>query len=148
MLAIAFDFSEIDAIRKRVRRTPEQLRKARHEALKSARARLAAKIQEGFDKSQSPYGNAWHPIRHRPGKPLVDTGNLRRSIRSRTINNKAGGRLRFWDSTDYGFKHQRGIGVHRRVFLPDSRGLPESWQAIVRSELRKKLGDVFAKAMA
>ena len=146
MIAISFDYSEVDAVRKKLRRTPEQLRKARHEALKIARGRLAAKIQEGFDKSRSPYGTAWAPISHRVGKPLIDTGRLRSRISSRTINNKGGGRLTFKDRTAYGYKHQQGIGVRRRVFLPDERGLPEDWQAIVRSEMRKKLGDVLAKA--
>lgn len=144
-MLISFDFSELAAITKRVRRSPEKLRQERNTALKVARKRLAERVDKGFDKSIDPYGARWADITHRDGKPLVDTGNLRRSIRSRTINNKKGGRIVFFENTRYGKYHQNGTRrIRKRAFLPDERGLPESWSKIIRSELRKRLGNKIA----
>ena len=37
-------------------------------------------VQMGFRNSADPYGNAWAPLKHRKGKPLLDTGRLRSSF--------------------------------------------------------------------
>ena len=41
-----------------------------------------AQVDLGFEQSQDPAGHPWAPLKGRPGKPLVRTGDLRRSFGS------------------------------------------------------------------
>lgn len=84
------------------------------------------RIKANFRRSVSPYGDAWAPIHHREGQPLIDTGALRDSIKSevRGLQIVIGTRLK------YGPTHNEGVGVKKRQFLPDAkRKLPAKWQA-------------------
>ena len=147
-MQIGYEYSEFQKLSKNLRRAPDKLRIQRHEGLKVARSRLAAKVQKGFDKSKSPYGMQWAPVK-RAGKPLIDTGRLRKSITSKTVNRVRDGEIRFLIGAPYGKYHQNGTQtIKKRTMLPDSRGMPDDWQAIIRNELRKTLGDALAKAVA
>lgn len=47
-------------------------------------AEAEAIIQEAFDTSGGP-GNTWAPLKYRIGSPLIDTGQLRRSVTSQVV---------------------------------------------------------------
>lgn len=83
-----------------------------------------AKIRLNFRNSTDPYGEAWAPISHRKGQPLIDTGELRDSIDG-SVNRLD---IELSSPLDYAYKHNYGIGITKRSFLPDNRGLPKSWE--------------------
>lgn len=83
------------------------------------------RIKSNFRRSVSPYGDAWAPIHHRQGQPLIDTGALRNSVKAEV----RGLQIVLGSNMKYGYKHNLGIGVKKRQFLPDAqRKLPAKWQ--------------------
>ncbi|UUC20549.1 phage virion morphogenesis protein [Pseudomonas asiatica] len=83
------------------------------------------RIKANFRNSISPYGEAWAPIHHREGQPLLDTGALRNSIKAEV----RGLQIVLGTNLKYGQNHNEGLTVKRRQFLPDaSRKLPNKWQ--------------------
>lgn len=104
--------------------------------------RLLEKIRLGFRNSTGPYGERWAPIQPRwrnrrrvPGQPLLDTGRLRNSIRGETT----GSSVRIFTDIEYAQYHQLGQRVRRRAFLPDDRGLPNSWDEVITKAIRARL---------
>lgn len=100
-------------------------------------------ILKQFEASVDPYGNPWKPVKRtrNGGKPLVDTGFLKKSIIFRTDQ---GMRLTFTANAEYGAYHQNGVGVAQRPFFPTSRGVPESY---IR-EARRVIEDSVRAALA
>ena len=79
--------------------------------------RLLRQFKDGFRQSSAPDGQAWAPIHHRQGKPLVDTGRLRRSLKASIQGNK----IIISSDSDYAATHQLGrkgsvtISAHKRL---------------------------------
>lgn len=120
---------------------------------------LKKHIQLGFRNSQSPYGQAWAPLKVRQGKPLVDTGRLANSInylvdansvevgtnvlyaalqqfggtiapkQAKALSFVVGGRRVF-------VKH--GITIPARPFIPTA-GLPPTWREGVLRIIERQL---------
>ncbi len=122
---------------------------------------LAEKIRMGFHRSQDPYGNAWHGLAVRQGKPLVDKGHLRNSITYRVVGNsveigtnrpfaavhqfgatirpKPGGVLRFYVAGRPVFV-KKGVSIPARPFLPSAKhGLPASWEQEVLAVIERAI---------
>lgn len=98
------------------------------------------RIKSNFRRSVDPYDSKWHEIKHRDGQPLLDTGMLRNSINSEV----RGLSIVLGSSIDYADKHQRGIGVRQRMFLPTPVvGLPDKW----KNEYTKIMLDKVQKAV-
>lgn len=53
-------------------------------------SKIEAIVQERFQNSVDPNGNKWKEPKSRKGKPLLDTGALRKSIHKINKNNVAG----------------------------------------------------------
>lgn len=85
---------------------------------------MMAETRRNFLASQDQYGNAWAPIRHRVGKPLLDTGRLFRSLTASIDKDGAS----ISTNVFYAVFHQFGIGVKQRAFFPtESGGWPAQW---------------------
>ena len=52
-------------------------------AAKLASIEAESLVALGFRSSTDPYGEPWAPLKHRDGKPLIDTGRLRASFHGR-----------------------------------------------------------------
>lgn len=102
---------------KQLRRRLEIMRgpQTRAGLAKAMGAAALKELQDGFRKSQDPYGNAWKPLaRNRArnakkggsSKPLLDTGRLRRSF---VVNPSSSG-FTIWTKTKYAPFHQYGTG--------------------------------------
>ena len=98
------------------------------------------RIKANFRHSVSPYGDAWAPIHHREGQPLIDTGALRNSMKAevRGLQIVLGSRMKYADM------HDHGIGVKRRQFMPDAkRKLPakrqKEYETILLAHVKKAL---------
>ena len=78
-------------------------------------------IKECFDKEQSPDGEKWKPLKHRQGKILQDTGELKKSIQYEADNNS----VTIGSKLIYARTHQFGRGkIPARPFLgvtPDDK---------------------------
>lgn len=72
---------------------------------------LETRVKLGFRQGQSPYGEAWAPIRYRDGQPLRDTGQLQRSITSDYGDDYA----IVGTNTEYAPVHQFGLAGEVRV---------------------------------
>ena len=71
-------------------------------------------IKECFDKEQSPDGEKWKPIKHRQGKILQDTGELKKSIQYEADNSS----VTVGSKLIYARAHQFGRGkIPARPFL-------------------------------
>lgn len=103
------------------------------EVPKEARAHLASialhRVLVGFSRSREPMGTAWKPLLYRKGgRPLVDTGKLRGSLRARVTSDG----FEISTSVPYAKHHQFGApkaNVPARPFLPREGELPPSWRA-------------------
>ena len=83
------------------------------------------RIKANFRKSQDPYGNTWAEIKHRKGQPLLDTGMLRNSVSGEV----RGLSIVLGSPLEYADKHQDGVHVTKRMFLPSKeKGLPDKWK--------------------
>lgn len=120
-------------------------------------AAALSRVQLGFRASESPYGEAWAPLKIRAGgKPLLDTGRMRSSISYRPSSNgfeigtnfvgaavhqfgaeivpKRGKFLRFRGKIHgrtrrtTGWLFARKVTIPARPFMPNaSRGIPPTW---------------------
>lgn len=124
-------------------------------------AALVSQVQLGFKAGQSPYAQAWKPLKLRQGQPLRDTGRLRNSITSlpdqsgvtvgtnliyaavhqfgATIKpKKPGGRLVFEGPNGTIFAKQ--VTIPARPFMPltpdGATDLPAEWQKTVVGRIR------------
>jgi phage gpG-like protein len=115
-------------------------------------------IQQGFDREKDPYGVPWQITVRKmvcKGPILTDTRRLRRSISAQLT----GSTVRFSSAVPYARTHQYGatvrgkgggylkfkvcgkwitkreIKIPARPFLPDGRGLPQSWIEQARRQL-------------
>ena len=96
-----------------------------HQALTVIGQNWVNRIKANFRNSVNPYGEAWAPIHHREGQPLLDTGALRNSIKAEV----RGLQIVLGTNMKYGKTHNEGISVKKRQFLPDAqRKLPNKWQ--------------------
>jgi phage gpG-like protein len=78
----------------------------------SLRAEAQKLVSNGFRKSVDPYGNAWAPLKHRRGQPLLDTGRLRASFAARVLPDG----IVVGTNVEYAAVHQTGatIKAHER----------------------------------
>lgn len=70
-------------------------------------------VTDHFNRSQGPKNN-WLPLKHRNGKPLLDTGMLR----ARTRFKVQGNNVLLFNNTKYGKYHQYGAS---KIFLPQRK---------------------------
>lgn len=66
---------------------------------------------DSFTTSTSPEGEAWAPLKHRKGKPLVKTGRLSRSIKVRASSKG----FTLYSTAPYAVIHQRGASLKERM---------------------------------
>lgn len=118
-------------------------------------------VSEGFQRSASPDGQAWAPLKVRAGQPLRDTGRLATSI---TVN-AAGLTFTVGTNVEYAGVHQNGavitaknkrslyskkqrrffgrsVTIPARPFLPTGTALPSAWEARVQEAASEAL-DLF-----
>lgn len=98
---------------------------------------------DGFDRSIDPYGKRWKNPKYRSGKPLLDTGRLRASIRP-----VASVDLVALDvNVIYGATHQFGRGpIPQRQFLPiASMGFGGRWRRALTQVMRDERQDVLGR---
>lgn len=135
-------------------------------ALDSIGGAIKTRIQMGFSSSTSPEGIPWKKLKHRPGKPLMDTRVLRNSITFNATDDQ----VEIGTNIEYGAIHQYGKkgkkrtfarritqafgrplkfpvwqtvrnaywNIPARPFLPE-KGLPAKWAEGVLDRLRKRL---------
>ena len=78
--------------------------------LESIGSEAALLVQEGFDNSRDPYGQAWEPVK-RGGNPLYETGdNMRSSIKYEVGTNAVDVGLTF----PYAGVHQDGATIRAK----------------------------------
>lgn len=112
---------------------------------RDARAELAKAalelVRDSFGAAQSPEGAAWARLKYRHGRPLVLTGRLLRSVRSRII---ADG-IAVTASAPYAGFHQHGTRrMPARPFLPQPGAVPAAWA----DAFERVLGAQFARHFA
>jgi phage gpG-like protein len=98
-------------------------------APRSARPQLAAealgRVHYAFAASRAPGGAAWARLRYRAGRPLVLTGRLFGSLRSRVTTTG----VAVSTSRPYAAFHQFGTRrVPARPFFPAEGELPPPWR--------------------
>jgi phage virion morphogenesis protein len=71
---------------------------------------LVNRIRFAFRNSTSPWGTPWAPLRYRKGKPLIDTGRLRRSIVYKATKNA----VEIGTNVKYARVHQFGAKLKSR----------------------------------
>ncbi len=67
-------------------------------------------LRRQFASSHDPYGSAWEPLKHRKGKPLLDTGRLRNSFSATDVT---GSGFTVGTNVEYAGPHQDGAIVNR-----------------------------------
>ncbi|QSX32459.1 phage virion morphogenesis protein [Shewanella avicenniae] len=80
---IEVEFKAIQKTLKKIQHTPLD------DFYRDVANRLKNNFLMGFKNSQAPDGTPWAPIRHREGKPLIDSGRLRRSIQAKHTGEQA-----------------------------------------------------------
>lgn len=109
---------ELSELAREMRRLAKQAPKAVSRALGDTSHGL---VVRGFDEAHAPSGASWAPLKDGAGRPLDDTGALRRSVRLET--KRLGFRLT--SDTPYGAYHQEGTRtVPARPFLPEEQLSP------------------------
>jgi phage virion morphogenesis protein len=71
---------------------------------------LVNRIRFCFRNSTSPWGTPWAPLRYRKGRPLIDTGRLRRSI----VFKATKGAVEIGTNVKYARVHQFGAKLKSR----------------------------------
>lgn len=124
-------------------------------------AAVLTKVQLGFRTASDPYGMPWKPLKLRDGRPLSDTGRLRRSILAQSDNSGVtiGTNLKYARAHQFGativpktakrlvFAGQGGrkifakkVVIPARPYLPlNTAGqtvLPPTWRAAVVARLK------------
>ena len=90
-------------------------------------------VVDHFNKSQGPQ-RGWLPLKHRDGKPLMDTGLLRNSTRFKVVQNG----VWLFNNTKYGKYHQYGAS---KIFLPQRKWM---W---ISEVARNKMTKVYMKIL-
>ena len=86
-----------------------------------------ALVMKGFRESRDPYGKKWAPIKHRKGRPLLDTGRLRSSF----FGLVQGDGFKLGTRVSYAGFHQNGTKrIKQRMMIPSGRVPPEWRKAI------------------
>ncbi|TAL29014.1 MAG: hypothetical protein EPN98_21465 [Phenylobacterium sp.] len=110
-MALSGDFSKLDLLRRRV----ESVTRAGMVQDLAAVMGVAAmkQVADSFRQSRDPYGNAWEPLKHRDGKPLLDTGRMAASVNSAVVDRG----FRISIPVKYAPAHQYGAQVapHSRL---------------------------------
>jgi len=111
---------------------------------KNLAQQAVSEIQKGFRASRDPYGNAWAPLKHRQGKPLLDSGRLRNSYTAASVT--AAG-FRIGTNAVYSGTHQFGTArvPMRRIMPIGSLGLGEIWHRAMNATAASILRKHFAK---
>jgi phage gpG-like protein len=65
-------------------------------------------VQDNFQNSTDPDGNAWEPLKFREGDPLVDTGGLRDSIDVTSVTSDS---FEMGTDWEYAHVHQDGMTI-------------------------------------
>jgi phage gpG-like protein len=104
------DFAKLADLQKRLARipTPETRTELARVVGEAARTQLTL----GFRNSVDPYGVPWLPLKHRRGKPLLDTGRLRSSY---TYTPSPTG-VRIGTNVQYAKFHQYGTNGLRKAY--------------------------------
>lgn len=76
------------------------------------------RVMMGFRASMNPYGEAWEPLKHRSGKPLIDTGRLRSSFHGRPTDDG----FSIGTNVQYAVFHQEGAHVKGGKTVRAARG--------------------------
>lgn len=113
-------------------------------------AGLLSNVQLGFKKTQSPYGEAWRPLKKRVGKPLRDTGRLLGSMTQKADREgvTVGTGVKYAAIHQFGGKAGRGrkVTIPARPFFPltadGQTNLPLGWEKSVVTRIKA----YFAKA--
>jgi phage gpG-like protein len=143
---------------------------------------LVGRVHDCFRESKDPGGTAWAPLKFQrlrdrgdaKGKPLLDTGRLRRSINFAVIG---AGKIRVGTNVRYAATHQFGdpnrvpsdaprlvfrvrvgpgkvktirakkVSIPARPFLPTTKSLPYGWAKEIDEIVGRHIGE-FIKAAA
>ena len=110
---------------------------------------VISRIRLTFRTSTDPYGESWKPLKHRKGKPLLDTRHLSRSIVKQLGKDfvdigtnvkyarihQFGGTIKAKNKPYLVFKLPSGkfvkiksVYIPARPFFPLKKGLPDAWQ--------------------
>lgn len=88
------------------------------------------RIVERFERSQAPDGSSWAALKTRNGKPLLDTGALRKSIQKQILG---GVSLEIGTNLSYAAFHQFGTKyIPARRFLGTSEALIRQAEELIR----------------
>ena len=118
---------------------------------------LKKTIVNSFDTSTDPFNRKWRDITHRQGKPLVDTGSLRNSIKTRITSSYAivstnkiyakiqqfGGTIKPVRKKYLAFKingqwrKSKEVTIHPRPYFPIRDG-KAVWTPELESEIKKE----------
>lgn len=105
-------------------------------------------VTESFETGTDPFGTPWAPLKRRNGRPLVDTGTLKRSFVMQAMAGSAevGTALEYAAIHQFGGKAGRNLAavITARPFLPTTT-LPNTWrqdiEGAITRHLRAALGD-------
>lgn len=82
-------------------------------AMNSIGGALKTRVQMGFLTSTAPDGTPWKRLKHRSGKPLMDTRVLRNSITFNATDDQ----VEVGTNIEYGAVHQFGKAGKKRTFV-------------------------------
>lgn len=92
--------------------------------------RLVESFKYGFRESKGPNNDAWKTLTHRDGKPLIDTGRLRRSIGFKLSNDNKS--LSVGTNVIYARIHNEGLDQDVQV-KPHSRRITMAFGKLLES---------------
>ena len=98
--------------------------KATTKVKKAFRNYLIEKIQQNFSNSSEADGTPWAKLKYRVGKPLILTGAMRRSVKSRNTQN---GVSVFTNIYYAGWQNYGTNKIPARRFIPNDNEIPEEW---------------------
>ncbi len=110
-------------------------------ALEGIGGELLKNIQQGFEAGVSPYGQKWAPLKHRSGKPLLDSGKLHNSISYRVVGNA----VEIGTNRPYAKVHQFGAEIERAAYSKQIRHRTDAKGNLLRTKLFGGKGLIFAK---
>lgn len=103
---------------------------------------MRQEVTEEFETGKDPYGAPWAPLKHRDGRPLVDTGALKRSFIVRAMSDAAeiGTNLEHAVIHQFGGKAGRNLAamIPARPMLPTTT-LPAGWRQGVEGAITRHL---------
>lgn len=110
-------------------------------ALDAVGQTLVGNVQLGFDKSVSPYGTPWLALKHRQGKPLIDSGKLRSSVNYQVSGNS----VEVGTNREYAAVHQFGADIARAAYSKLVRHRTDAKGNLLRTKHFNGRGLIFAK---